>query len=403
MFNAEKLWKERAARISKELSRYLRYIFNGHLVIVFLFLLGTAAYYYQEWIKTLTSDFPAALLMAVVIGIFLTYSPIYTFLMEADRIFLLPLEDKLSGYFKRSMIVSFVVQAYFFILVLAVFMPMYVQVNKAEFQTFFYFLMMLLIVKCWNLALRWHIQYYVEKNVHFIDSCIRYCINAVFLYLLFSNANILFLVLIFAVMVILYVYFRSQTKNKGLKWEYLIDLEERRMTSFYRIANLFTDVPKLKDRVKRRKWLDWLVNRVAFDHSRTYTHLYVRTFFRAGDYFGLFIRLTLIGAVGLYLISFGFGQVLLVLMLLYLTGFQLLPLWNHHQNKLLVSLYPVKDEFKMKSFNKLLLMILMIQSVVFSFILLLKGEWTVASAALVAGSSFTYYFVFIYSKKRLHN
>ncbi|MDE3838134.1 ABC transporter permease [Bacillus methanolicus] len=401
MFNAEKLWKERAVRTSKELSRYLRYIFNGHLVIVFLFLLGTAAYYYQEWIKTLTPDFPAAFMMAVIIGIFLTYSPIYTFLLEADGIFLLPLENKLSGYFKRSIIVSFIVQTYLLIIVLAVFMPMYVQVNNDQFQIFFYFLIMLFIVKGWNLAVRWHIQYYMETNVHFIDSCVRYCINAVFLYLLFSNASHLFLILIFAVMGILYVYFRLQTKSKGLKWEYLIDLEERRMTSFYRFANLFTDVPRLKDRIKRRKWLDWLLNRVSFDHSRTYTHLYVRTFFRAGDYFGLFIRLTLIGAVGLYLISFGFGQVLLVLLFLYLTGFQLLPLWNHHQNILWVSLYPVKVDFKVKSFHRLLLIILMIQSVVFSLFLLLKGEWAEALAALVAGSSFAYYFVFIYSKKRL--
>ncbi|EIJ81955.1 ABC transporter, permease protein EscB [Bacillus methanolicus PB1] len=403
MFNAEKLWKERAVRTIKELSRYLRYILNGHLVVVFLFLLGTAAYYYQEWLKTLTPDFPAVFLMAAIIAIFLTYSPIYTFLLEADGIFLLPLENKLSRYFKRSIIASFIVQAYLLIIVLAVFMPMYVQVNKSQFQTFFYFLMMLVIVKSWNLAVRWHIQYYVEKNVHFIDSCIRYCINAVFLFLLFSNANNLFLVLIFAVMGILYVYFRSQTKIKGLKWEYLIDLEERRMTSFYRIANLFTDVPKLKDRVKRRKWLDWMVNRVEFQHSKTFTHLYVRTFFRAGDYFGLFIRLTLIGAVGLYLISFGFGQIVIVLLFLYLTGFQLLPLWNHHQKILWVNLYPVKDEFKVKSFHRLLLMILLIQSVVFSLILLLKGEWAEALAALAAGISFTYYFVFIYSKKRLQN
>ncbi|UQD51332.1 ABC transporter permease [Bacillus methanolicus] len=401
MFNAEKLWKERAARTSKELRRYLRYIFNGHLVIVFLFLLGTAAFYYQEWIKSLTPGFPAAFLMAIMIGIFLTYSPIYTFLLEADRIFLLPLEDKLSGYFKRSIMVSFVIQAYLLILVLAVFMPLYVQVNNGRFQTFFYFLMMLFIVKGWNLALRWRIQYYVETNVHFIDSCIRYCINAVFLYLLFSNASLLFLVLIFAVMGILYLYFRFQTKNKGLKWEYLISLEGRRMTSFYRIANLFTDVPKIKDRIKRRKWLDWLVNRVEFHHLQTYTHLYVRTFFRSGDYFGLFIRLTLIGAGSFYLISFGFGQVLLVLMFLYLTGFQLLPLWNHYQNILWVDLYPVKVDFKMKSFNRLLLMILMIQNMVFSLILFLKGEWAEALAALAAGTAFNYYFVFIFSKKRL--
>ena len=107
MFDEKLLWKERLSRTSKELSRYLRYIFNGHLVIVFMFLLGTAAYYYQEWLKTLPETFPSAIIMSVCMSILLTYSPIYTFMSEADRIFLLPLETKLGGYFRKSILISF--------------------------------------------------------------------------------------------------------------------------------------------------------------------------------------------------------------------------------------------------------------------------------------------------------
>ena len=51
----------------------------------------------------------------------------------------------------------------------------------------------------------------------------------------------------------LYVYYKQQTKEKGLKWEFLIEQDESRMTSFYRLANLFTDVPKLKNQVKTEK------------------------------------------------------------------------------------------------------------------------------------------------------
>lgn len=97
MFDGKKLWRDRAGSRMKEFSQYLRYIFNGHIVIVLLFLIGSAAYYYHRWIDGLSSGFPASLIMAVIIGIFLTYSPVYNFLLEADRIFLLPLEDKLKG------------------------------------------------------------------------------------------------------------------------------------------------------------------------------------------------------------------------------------------------------------------------------------------------------------------
>ena len=102
----------------------------------------------------------------------------------------------------------------------------------------------------------------------------------------------------------LYLYYKQQTKEKGLKWEYLIDQDERRMTSFYRLANLFTDVPKLKNRVKRRKWLDSLLVRIPFRQDQSFPFLFTRTFLRSGDYWGLFVRLTLIGAGAIYFLTF---------------------------------------------------------------------------------------------------
>ena len=37
MFDEKKLWSQRAGLRAKDLGRYLRYIFNGHLVVVMLF------------------------------------------------------------------------------------------------------------------------------------------------------------------------------------------------------------------------------------------------------------------------------------------------------------------------------------------------------------------------------
>lgn len=400
MFDEGKLWKERLAWTSKELARYLRYIFTGHLVIVFMFLLGSGAYYYQEYVKNLQPDFPAALLMATIIGIFLTYSPIYTFLLEADRIFLLPLESRLSSYFKKSISVSFVIQIYILLMVLAIFMPIYVQVYQGSFHSFFIFLLVIAVIKFWNLLQRWQIQHYVNPQIHLADTVVRYCLNVLSLYFLFAN-RIVWMGVVILILIITFGIIWVQTKEMGLKWEYLIDLEEKRMTSFYRIANLFTDVPKFKDRVKRRRWLDWILGWISFRSGNTYLFLYMRSFLRAGDYFGLFVRLTVIGAAALYLVSFGFGQILLVLLFIYLIGFQLLPLANHHQNKIWVSLYPIDNHLKEKSFLKLLLVILFLDSVIMSFVLLLKGDVVVSLASLVSGIVFSLYFVFSFSKKRL--
>lgn len=401
MFDEKKLWRERINQRIKELARYSRYIFNGHIVIVLVFLLGTAAYYYQEWLKTVPEQFPAAAIMAVVLGLLLTYSPISTFLSNADRIFLLPLESRLSGYFRKSIIVSFVIHAYILFLGLGVFMPLYAKVNDGDFQKYLPFLFGILVIKAINVFIRWKVQYLVETRVHLIDSCVRYAINTVFLFFLFSNAGILYLIPEAVLLIVLLLYYGKNTEDKGLKWEYLIELEEKRMAAFYRLANLFTDVPQLRDSVKRRKWLDWVVGKLAFGQDQTFSHLYVRTFLRAGDYFGLFIRLTLICMGVIFFISYGLGQAFIALLFIYLTGFQLIPLWNHHQNKLWIRLYPIDEKQKEKAFKRLLSQVLYLQSLLLAAAVFLLGEGLAAFITLIAGLGFAYFFIHMYMSKRL--
>jgi ABC-2 type transport system permease protein len=401
MLNVTRLWAERSKRMGKELGKYLRYIFNGHLMIVMIFLIGSLTFYYQQWVTILDESFPAAVIMAVVLGVIMTYSPVYTFLLEADRVFLLPIEHRLGTYFWRSGVVSFILQAYIFLLVLAAFMPMYVQVYKGSYKVFFYFIFLMMIVKIWNLALRWRIQYYIEKSVHLTDTFVRYCINTVFLYLMLVSANPILLIVLFLVMLGLYVFFLQNSKKKGLKWEEVILLEQNRMTGFYRIANLFTDVPKLKDVVKRRKWLDWLLTNISYKQNNSQGYLLTRTFLRSGDYLGLVIRLTIMGGIVLYYWDFIYGQFIFLLLFLYLTAFQLLPLKNHHQNVLWVDLYPIRTEVRGKAFRKILSMILTLQSIIFGLIFLLKGEWTLALIGLIVGIVFTQLFVRFYSLKRV--
>lgn len=400
MFNVLKLWSNRSKQTSKELSRYLRYIFNGHLMIVLIFLIGSLTFYYQQWVKTLDESFPVAVIMAVILGVFLTYSPVYTFLLEADRVFLLPIESKLTKYFWRSGIVSFVLQAYILLMVLAAMMPMYVQVSGSTYKTFFYFVFLMLILKIWNLATRWRIQYYVERNVHRTDSFVRYCLNSVFLYLLFVSASEFLLIILFIIMLGLYYFFYHNSKKKGLKWEEIILLEQNRLTGFYRIANLFTDVPKFKDEVKRRKWLDWLAKNIVFQQNNTQLYLLTRTFLRSGDYLGLVIRLTVIGGLVIYYWDFIYGQFLFLLLFLYLTGFQLLPLKNHHQNVLWIDLYPIRNEQREKAFKKILTWVLMLQTIVFSLLFVLKGDWNLFIIGMGIGVIFTLVFVRYYSLKK---
>lgn len=398
MFDDKQLWKKRLSETSKEMGRYLRYIFNGHLVVVMLFLLGTAAFYYQEWINSLTPQFPVAFVMSLVIVPFLTYSPTYTFLKQPDKIFLLPVETKLTDYFFRSQLVSIFFQSYILLLLLAALMPMYVQVYNSSYKQFFLLFFIVVGLKSLNVFIRHDIFYHIERSVHRFDSIVRFFINGLALYLLFSQANMIYVFIFIALLVVLYLYFHKVRKEKGINWELLIELEEKRMGSFYRLANLFTDVPKLKERIRRRKWLDWLLRSIVNKQENTYTYLYARTFLRSGDYFGLFIRLTIIGGVCIYFVT-STGQLLFALLFIYLTGFQLMPLRLHHENNLFVELYPVSEEMKMKTFQQILSRVLFIQSLIFTIIIVIKSDWLMALVTLGVTFLFSIVFVRFYSKK----
>lgn len=401
MHDVRELWTERSKKTGKEIGKYLRYIFNGHLMIVMIFIIGSLTFYYQEWVKSLDEHFPAAVIMAVILSVLLTYSPIYTFLLEADRVFLLPLENKLTNYFWKSGIVSFVLQAYIILMILAVLMPIYVQVYGTGYNVFFYFLLSSLLLKIWNLALRWKVQYFVEKQVHLTDSFVRYCLNAVFLYLLFMSAKVFLLGFVFVIMLGLYFYFHKVTKEKGLKWEEIITLEQNRLTGFYRIANLFTDVPKLKDVVKRRKWLDWLTTKLVYHNKNTQLYLLTRTFLRSGDYLGLVVRLTVIGGLLIYFWDFVYGQFFFLLLFMYLTGFQLLPLKKHHQNILWLDLYPINEKHHSIAFKKIVSYVLNIQGVLLAFVFLIKGDWLYSLLGIVLAITFTLLFVRFYRWKKV--
>ncbi|MGR3763442.1 ABC transporter permease [Rossellomorea sp. NS-SX7] len=400
MNNAENIWKKRVIEYNQELQKYLKYMFNDHLLFVLIFALGGAAFTYNQWVKILDPTFPAAYIMAAILGLILAWSPVYTFLKEADAVFLLPLENRLSGYFRKSIWISFMFQSYIQLLVLAALMPMYVAVSGNGFKSFFPLLALVLAIKVWNLYVRWFMLRFQEKEAHWIDGIIRFLLSGTLLLLVLSEASIVMIMAVALIMAVYFFYFYHTTKKKNLKWDLLIHLEQQRMLMFYRIANMFTDVPKLKGKVHRRKWLDFIV-KTDFSQSESYRNLYLRSLVRTSEYSGLYIRLTLIGAVLIYTNQSFIVNILTALLFLYLTGFQLVPLYKRFDYKIWVLIYPMSKELKTSSFKKVLNQSMMVQSILFSLPLLIKGMWMEGAIILLAGFVFSILFSQYYLIQRL--
>ena len=398
--NSTALWKERFRQFLKEVRTYSKYVFNDHLKFIFVFIIGAGAYYYQQWLQTLTTSFPTALVMAVLIGLVLTAGSIQTLLKEADLVYLLPVEEKLKPYFTKAFLFTFMIQLYIIAIVAAALAPLYFQQMKQTGAGYIWIVLAFVIVKAWNLFVAWEKSFLTDQNIQRADWFIRFILNALFVYFLVERTSVMFIAGIILLMVLYLAILHQMVKGKPLNWEYLISEEGKKMMLLYRIANMFVDVPALKERVARRKWLDFILAMIG--EKRTYLYLYTRTFLRSGNYFGLYVRLLALGGVILYFIPFLYGRFIVSLIFLYLIGYQLLTLWKHHRMKIWLDLYPVGGEEKKKDFLTLLNAILIIGSVVFTIIFALATkDFMMTGILLVVSIVFSIGFVYQYGAKRI--
>ncbi|KRG16641.1 ABC transporter permease [Lederbergia galactosidilytica] len=401
MKTINELWKERVQAYITELQKYMKYMFNDHLLFVLIFGGGAALYYYSQWVKTLPTSFPAAIIMAILFAIVLSASPIVTLLKEADIVFMLPLETKLKPYFQKAIILSLFAQIYLIVFVVAASMPMFVQVTGKSFKWFLYLLLLTVLLKYWNLLIHWWMLKISSSYSFFFDWLIRFMISGLLLYFILNDASFWFIGAILFILAAYSLYVREAAKNKGINWERLIDKEQARMQAFYHLANMFTDVPHLKGQVKRRRWLDSLFSSIPYGSEQTYRFLYSRALIRTNEYSGLILRLSVISALIILWSDQLYLSLVISLLFIYLTGFQLFPLLRRYEMKIWTNLYPIAKSQKNSAFLQLLLKILLFQAILFGLCAWIGGD--IVQGAIVTGISLIFAILFarIYAPTRI--
>ncbi|GEN52978.1 ABC transporter permease [Halobacillus faecis] len=403
MINAKEFWRKRFSEHTKETSRYLKYIFNEHIGVALLFFISALAYYYRQWLQDLPEDFPTIWIIALAFGFITGYSPVRTLLKEPDLVFLLPGEYQLGDYFRRCLYYSYVVQLYVILLISAALGPLYFA-SYPELGTRHYLMMIgvVLIIKIWNMMSNWWMLKERNPRIRLMDQVIKAVLNITIFYFLAQGEWVYAsVVTVLLVGVVLYTYSLSRQKA-GLAWDLLVEKDQQRMRTFYRIANMFVDVPHLKNTVKKRNTLvRAIVDRVPYRQNQTFSYLYKITFIRSSDYLGMYIRLIVIGALAIWFVSNLWVKVAFAILFLYLSAFQMMTLWNHHRTIAWLDLYPVKKEWKEKAILQWLQQIMLFQT--FLFGLLFIFQWNPIGLVLVwvGGSIFSYLFIQNYVKKKL--
>ncbi|MFD2208433.1 ABC transporter permease [Virgibacillus halophilus] len=403
MFDARDFFRKRFSAHLKETSRYLKYIFNGHMAVAMLFLVSALAFYYQRWLAQLPENFPSALIIGILFAAVASYSPVRTMLQEADLVFILPAEDKMGRYFQSTLIYSFVIQLYLVLLVAAALGPLYFATfPQREGSVYLLMLLVLLIFKVWNLLANWWMLQIRDKNVRVAEQIVRFLLNFAVFYFA-SKGTMLFAGMATVLFIGLFLWGWWNAKQQtGLNWNLLVEKDTHRMQTFYRIANMFTDVPHLKNRVKKRQALVRLVSgKIPMQQKSTFDYLYRITFIRSGDYFGMYVRLIIIGGLVMYYVPNFWMKVIFAILFLYMSIFQMMTLYQHHRTIVWLDIYPVETKIRQQALMKWLLQLALLQLVIFTVLLLLLKAFLAGAVVFVGGAVFVFVFIFGYVKHKI--
>ncbi len=351
------LWKKRLNLYLKRMIKYYRYVFNDHFVIALLFLLGGISYTYSNFIKSLNVDlsYPwAKPVVIIVLLVMLQFGKVGTLIDEPDKVFLLPQEKGMREYLMKAQKRAWVSNSVIQIVVWIVLLP------------FIYYGVHLNLVESIILLLSQVALKVAQVNLFFIRafeakyqagkySLILNYVVPLIVYMLGLYASIYFAL---GITVGLILYLKSLPKNKIIQWNYLIDVEKLRLMRKYSFFNLFTDVPQIKKKAKRRKYLDWLIPKF----KNVYGYLFIRAIIRNGEYSGLYICLTVIEFIVLLFIPKFWLSLVIGMLFIYLIGFQMLPLYKYFDDNVFVHLYPLETNSKGKEFKSILLALLIINA-----------------------------------------
>lgn len=382
MKNLHDIWSRRLHKYTVEVQNYLKYIFTGHIAVVLLFALGAAGFAYSEWIQDIPPEFPGAWLLAGAFGLLLAVSPPSTLLKEADMVYFLPLESKLSEFLKPALKWSFVSQLYLPVVVFIVSLPMVNALYGLPFSFLIGFPILLLLIKWWNVQTEFAFRRQGAGEGVWLDRLLRFLLVGLFAYFYIEEQLVVAVFVLFAI--IFYgKWITRRAVGKPFAYEHFIALEENRMLRFYQFANYFTDVPHLKGKIKTRSWLNWIYRFIKPGAKNAHLYLVWRTFIRSDELFYLWVRLTVIIMIGAWFIPFQIGVALFAGALAFATAIQIWQGLTHTQHFRMDNLFPLTHFSRQQAVWKLITALQIVQSMAAAIVLLVMGQLITALMTLV--------------------
>ena len=396
MSNIENIFSDRRKKEQELKLTYSKYIFNSHLIMFLIIVLGAVLINYSKWLAIASKVELYSVLIAATLAFsyYLVSTKIKTYIKEADAVFLLPLEKYYRKVGLKTVINSTVVHIITVVIFYFATKPITNLIGNIDRLS----IIMLLIVIIWNNLLK-YFQVIHYKEVIWSKLLLFIVIFIQLLEVFFENTAIR--VIYFISIIVLAVFSLHIMKNAGSKvndkdqekyvvnWNQAADYDKHRMENYLKFVNMFVDVPLSGVKVARRKYFDVLLpklNKDTFKGEYSFKYYYYRVFLRQENTVYLALRLMLLAALVIFSFKNAYVSGLAIISYSYLTIIQLVPLYKQMSNNIWHSILPVSENIKIKSYKKLLTIVIFITTVILTVISVFLTSFSGANMVVIVGS-----------------
>ena len=396
MSNIENIFSDRRKKEQELKLTYSKYIFNSHLIMFLIIVLGAVLINYSKWIAIaskveLYSVYTAATL---AFSYYLVSTKIKTYIKEADAVFLLPLEKYYRKVGLKTVINSTVVHIITVVIFYFATKPITNLIGNIDRLS----IIMLLIVIIWNNLLK-YLQVIHYKEIIWSKLLLFVVIFMQLLVVFFDDIAIRIIYLISIIVLAVFTYYIM--KNAGNKlnakdqekyvvnWNQAADYDKHRIESYLKFVNMFVDVPLSGVKVARRKYFDILLPKLTKDNFKkenSFKYYYYRVFLRQENTVYLALRLMLLAALVTFSFKNTYVSGLAIISYSYLTIIQLVPLYKQMSNNIWHSILPVSEDIKIKSYKQLLTSVMIVTTLLLGVVSILLASFSTMNILVIIGS-----------------
>lgn len=359
---------ERSKAFLKKMSHYSRYVLNDHILVVIVFLIGAFALQYSRWLKADGWQLKLVAFIAILLLALVSSSgKIKTYLVPADKLFLMADLAGLKRYIVKSSSSSLIGQLILSVVVTIMALPF------LRYEPLGSLAVVIIVISTTLLTFVNRLFQLSEKGRQYNGRLGKisgglFLITFVLLGSGYFSATIAVIAAVIWATVSVVMLGRTIRTLKQAKHfiaiENAITIEQDRQQMIYVFLSQFTDVKELGNTsVKRRRYLDSLVEQLSRRMKSPEGYLWGRIVVRNQHYLALWFRLTLVGSLFLISVDHWLMGLLVMSGVTFLTLLQWLPLREVSVKKSLLAIYPASDAEQTADFTRLIRLSILSQAV----------------------------------------